>query len=272
MAHALQIGVVGAGALATALAHRWQAAGHRVAQVWSRRPDAAQQLAVQVGAQFLIRHSTFDASLDAVLLAVHDKALAEVAAEMAPKSSPTTLYVHAAGASALDVLTPLGANIGVMWPVQSFTRGESVEWLGVPVVVETGTLSADCRRTFDTLATALSGHLVPADSQARQRLHLAAAIANNFTNALIAEAGALIADLGADHRLFLPSIQTIISRLWDHDPVHTQSGPARRGDARSLDVHRALLAERAPELIPLYNLLSQRIAERYTTAQYLGVL
>jgi len=80
-------------------------------------------------------------------------------------------------------------------------------------------------------------------------------IAALTVNALIAEAGALIADLGADHRLFLPSIQTIISRLWDHGPVH------------SLEVHSALLAKCAPELIPLYNKLSQRIAERYTSAQ-----
>jgi predicted short-subunit dehydrogenase-like oxidoreductase (DUF2520 family) len=260
MAQALQIGIVGAGALATALAHRWQAAGHQIAQVWSRRPDAAQQLAVQVGAQFLIRHSTFDATLDAVLLAVHDKALVEVAAEMAPKASSSTLYLHASGASPLDVLSPIGQNIGVMWPVQSFTRGESVEWLGVPVVVETGALSDEARNVFGTLAIALSGHQVPADSHARQRLHLAAAIANNFTNALIAEAGALIADLGADHRLFLPSIQTIISRLWDHDP-------ARRGDVRSLEVHRALLADRAPDLIPLYNLLTERITQRYANGE-----
>ncbi len=256
---ALSIGLVGAGAVANAVADRWSAAGHRIAQVWSRRPDRAQALAVQHHAEFLIRPVAFDAKLDAVLLAVSDDAIDAVATELGAHASPHTLYLHASGATPLEVLAPLGTNVGVCWPIQGFTTGHDSEWVGVPVLTEGGGVYTD---RLNKLAHALSNHVTPVTGSERQRVHLAATLANNFATALIAEAGELIAPLGLDHHLFLPSLQTLLSRLWLHAPATVQTGPARRGDQRSLEAHRALLAQHAPELMPVYEALSVRIAER----------
>lgn len=263
----LQIGVVGAGALAHAMARRWMAAGHRVRQVWARRADAAQQLAVQLEAEFLMRPSAFDPTLDVVLLAVSDDALAEVAAQLAPHRGPATLYAHASGGAEAAVLGALAPHVAVIWPVQTFTRGRVAQWAGVPIVTECAGLPPAQQRALERAARSLSDHHLALSGAERLRLHLAATLVANFTNALVAEAEALLHPQGHSHQLLLPLLSETTAKLAELSPGQAQTGPARRGDQGVMARHRALIAslaegEQARALGEIYTLISARIAAR----------
>ena len=94
----------------------------------------------------------------------------------------------------------------------------------------------------------------------RLRLHLGAVLVQNFANLLWTEADQLLSGYGLDVRTLLPLAQTHLVALAQASPAALQTGPAVRGDARTMQRHRALLAAgEHRELLALYDALSARI-------------
>lgn len=185
---------------------------------------------------------------DLYIICVSDGAIAEVAVALPAGAA----VVHTAGGVALSVLSRF-ARRGVLYPLQTFTKGRPVDFSTIPIFVEGAT--EEFTRELEAFAHRLSRTVRRADSDRRARLHLAAVFACNFVDHLYA-VGAQFADF----EVLKPLIAETAAKAIDSgDPARVQTGPAVRGDGATMQKHRQLLGE--GRLREIYDLLSDDIWE-----------
>lgn len=247
--------ILGAGNVAWSLASALRDAGVDIRQIWSRNPEHAAALAAAVGSNPITDLNDVAAGADIYIVSVVDDAIASIASRMADRGG---LWVHTSGSVAANALSPVTATYGVLYPLQTFTRGRTTPLRGVPVYVEA---SDDASlSSIESLASRLTDKVRRADSRQRRRVHAAAVFACNFTNRLWAIADRLLRRSGDDLSVLYPLIEETTRKAMEMPPEEAQTGPARRGDRRVIAAHiHALDGDDAR----IYALLSENILKTY---------
>jgi len=251
----LRVALIGAGKLAWSLIPALQEAGAEIVQLISR--DAArgqhdrEAYGIPVGGT---RPAELLPDLDLVLLTVSDASIPEVVGQLAGRLSPATVLAHCSGSVPLSALSGTGAQSGVFYPLQLFTRAARTPLQGVPFFLEG---NPGALELLQPLATAVSGRWYPLDSAGRRQLHLAAVWACNFPNLLFRLAESLM-PAGMDFRVYEPLVRQHIDKVFRELPAASQTGPALRGDLPTLQAHLQMLADQ-PALAELYRTLSDLI-------------
>jgi predicted short-subunit dehydrogenase-like oxidoreductase (DUF2520 family) len=195
------------------------------------------------------------AKADIYLLAVSDRAVAEVAASL--DLPDNAIVAHTAGCCAIDVL-PAGRR-GVFYPFQTFTAGRKVEFEKIHIFVEAE--SEDVRQQLEELAHRLTPHVAWADSARRAVIHLSGVFVSNFVNCMYADAAHIIARAGLGFEVLAPiAEETAAKAACVADPATVQTGPARRGDVATMLRHKAMLATE-PQMEELYDKISENICQ-----------
>ena len=156
--------------------------------------------------------------------------------------------------SAIDVWKDAGAiRYGVLYPMQTFSKGACIDWPDVPVFVEG--CNPACMDAVTKLAHDLSGNVTPLSSKGRKKLHIAAVFACNFTNRMYAISEQLLATEGVPFSVMLPLVRETARKVESIKPHDAQTGPAVRGDRKVISEHLELLKD-YPEFAELYRLIS----------------
>ncbi len=200
---------------------------------------------------------------DIYILAVSDSAVEGLVGSL--PFGAGSLVVHTAGSVPMDILRcenteSRGCEVGVLYPMQSFTRGSRVSLEGVPLFLE-----SEQKGRLEQLAMLLSDNIVWLPSKQRVELHLAAVFCSNFTNALLTATDDILHGAGLSLELYKPLIELTVRKVLEGGltPRQAQTGPARRGDEVTLERHRSALArmEGSQRLTEIYNLISEYIWE-----------
>jgi predicted short-subunit dehydrogenase-like oxidoreductase (DUF2520 family) len=174
-----------------------------------------------------------------VLLCVPDTVIAEVAAAM-PEAA---LVGHCSGATALGAcdfsLHPL-----MTVPTQPHPP---VSFAGVPAAVAGHPVATE-------LAERLGMRPFRVADEDRAAYHAAAAMASNFLIVLEDAAERVAGTAGLDRQTLLPLVRQTVEN-WAAQGRGALTGPHVRGDQATIERHRATLAERTPDLLPLYDAL-----------------
>jgi predicted short-subunit dehydrogenase-like oxidoreductase (DUF2520 family) len=216
---------------------------------------AARELAGMLGCPAYGLGSTLPPA-DVVLIAVSDDAIPSVAAGL-----PVTdaVVVHTSGASDLDRLAP-HPDRGVIWPVMTLSPGEPMDLRNVPLVIDGNTERA--RRAVEQMANSLSDLVTRLDQEAREVVHMAAAISTNLPLHLLGAAQGLLQARGIDPGLLMPSFKAMAAKAAAIGADAALTGPARRGDLGTIRRHLDHLGH-DPELRTAYALLSRMILRKY---------
>lgn len=258
------VALVGAGAVARALALRLADRGFAVRGVVSRTRASAEALARAVGAPVASdRLSDLPADASLVILCVPDDQLADVAETLVGVRRPwaRTVVLHTSGALPASVLAPLaaeGADVLSFHPLQAVVRGADAHALdGVYVGLEgePRALAAGVE-----LVSALGLRYVVVSAEAKPRYHLAAAMASNFVVTLFALVQEVLASVGIDRAdamaMLAPLLQGTVDNLSAASPEDALTGPVARGDVETLRSHGLALRAHLPHLVPAYAALS----------------
>jgi len=170
------------------------------------------------------------------------------------------IWLHTSGSLSADILSPLTDRFGVLYPLQTFSKGREIDIRTVPFFIE-----ASDKMTEDILtgiSSQLSCNVRNADSGARRRMHIAAVFACNFTNSLWTIADELLRTDGIDMSFLYPLIKETLEKAVTIGPEAGQTGPARRGDRRIMDSHIEMLTGMNREI---YRLLSENIMKKYNS-------
>jgi predicted short-subunit dehydrogenase-like oxidoreductase (DUF2520 family) len=248
-----KIVLLGAGRLATHLGRAFFNHGMTVVQVYNRTPETGKRLAGRMGATFTSDIHEIKPDADLYLLAVSDSILESLAISFRLNGK---LVVHTSGTMAMDVLAPISSDIGVFYPVQTFSQHRRIDFRKVPVCVEGNSPGAE--QALADLAKQLTQSVCFLSSEKRRLLHLAAVYASNFTNFLYAVSEDLILAHDIPFDLLKPLISQTSRNVRHGNLMQFQTGPAMRGDGKVLEQHRELLSA-YPDYLEIYDLITKNI-------------
>ena len=101
------------------------------------------------------------------------------------------------------------------------------------------------------------------DSNNRQKLHVAAVFACNFSNLMVHISEDILAENDLDSKLLLPLIQETTQKLQTMSAKQAQTGPALRGDVNTIHTHQTLLKQFSPSVQHIYEVLTKEIQKRH---------
>jgi predicted short-subunit dehydrogenase-like oxidoreductase (DUF2520 family) len=195
---------------------------------------------------------------DAVLLCVPDGQIAEAAELIAPGR----LVGHCSGATTLAPLAP--HERFSLHPLMTVTGSTTTTFEGAGAAIAGSTPRA--RRFAHKLATALGLRPVEIADEDRAAYHAAASMASNFLITLEAAAERLLTTAaGTDRELLVPLVRASVDNWAALGPERALTGPAARGDETTIARQRAAVAERAADLLPLFDTLTQATRALATT-------
>jgi predicted short-subunit dehydrogenase-like oxidoreductase (DUF2520 family) len=219
--------VIGTGRAGSALAGRLRESG--LAVITGRAPAARDA----------------EPEADLVLLAVPDGVIAEVARGVAVGP----WVAHVSGATSITALDPHQRRF-CLHPLQTLTvdRGpEQLDGAWAALTFETAEAGETARWLADRLALR-AFELADAD---KALYHAGAAIASNFLVTLYRTAARLLEASDAPPEALVPLMQRVIENGFQ------LTGPIARGDWATVDAHLAAIAERAPDVEPVYRALAE---------------
>ncbi|MEJ0029786.1 MAG: DUF2520 domain-containing protein [Bacteroidota bacterium] len=168
--------------------------------------------------------------------------------------------VHTSGSQPLSILDfSAAANIGVLYPLQTFTKTRQIDFKNIPVFIEASDSVAEKKLT--TIAKAITTKHKKIDSEERKGLHVAAVFASNFPNHMLRIAKELMDERGLNFEWLKPVILETINKALATGPEYSQTGPAVRGDLEILDEHMKYLKS-DKTLAKIYEIISQDIIDK----------
>ncbi len=191
---------------------------------------------------------------DAILLCVPDDQIAGVAADIAPGP----IVGHCSGATGLEVLAPhpafsLHPLTSIAGPAGDLAAAEN-PFAGASCAVAAGNGAAEvlARRLAADLGMAA---FVVADED-RAAYHAAASMASNFLVTVEAAAERLAAGVGGGREMLVPLVRATVENWATLGPL-ALTGPIARGDEATVGRQREAVAQRAPDLLELFDALTQ---------------
>lgn len=191
-------------------------------------------------------------------ICVGDKFISEVSKKIKPKNS-YAVVVHTSGSVKPDELGEL-KNAAVFYPLQTFTKADEINWKETPIIIEAK--NAAVKNKVMLFAKQFSNNVNSLNYKERLKLHLAAVLVNNFTNALYVAANDLISE-NKKNKLLLPLIKQTVLKLDKLDVREAQTGPAKRKDEMVMKKHLKLLSGNS-DLKKIYKQLSSLIIKQQT--------
>ena len=251
----MQVVIIGTGNVATVLSKLIIKKGYIITEIVGREYDNALLIAEAIGAKANDTIALINRTADIYIIAVSDDAIADVARQL---QLGDKLVVHTAGSINKNVLANSSSNYGVLWPLQTL-RKEMAEIPAVPFVIDANNEAA--LNTLEIFGKSISPHCLRANENERMKLHLAAVTVSNFTNHLYVLAENYCINEGLDFGLLLPLINETVQRIQHHLPKNVQTGPAIRGDTKTIETHLQLL-RKYPFFQQVYQLLSNSIRDK----------
>ena len=255
----IKIVFIGAGNVAWNLAPALdKLSGVDVVQVVARSRESALSVARLLSKSGVTTDSSdVYRSADLYIIAVNDGAVADVAQQYAGVN-PSAIWAHTSGSVSIDTLRPLGPNVGVFYPMQTFSKGRDVSLYRVPFFIEGSTPLIENK--LSTLASRLSTNVRVLSGDDRTLIHAAAVLSCNFTNHLWAIASELLARRDIPFDIMRQLVEETVEKAFTASPDLGQTGPAVRGDMSTIDAHARVIGEPYSQL---YYILSASIIDRF---------
>lgn len=249
----MKVVIVGAGGVADSLSRAVKSVGHEILQIYSRSEQSAIRLSEVLSCSYTDEIENIDRTADLYIVSIKDSALSEIA-ERLVVGRENGFWVHTAGSMSMNVFGDV--DRGVMYPMQTFTRGKIVDFDSVPCFIEANN-SVNLNKLRD-FTKSISRSVYEMSEEQRRYLHLAAVFCCNFTNHCCAIAEYMLAKKDIPFEVMLPLLDETVRKLHSVEPKVAQTGPAVRYDKNVMAKHEALLKDE--ELLEkIYKLMSEDI-------------
>lgn len=246
----IEVAVVGAGSLGTALALALHKSGVPVSEIVQRDQSiktATKRLARAVGARAVTTGKAAFGSR-VVWICVGDAAISHVAAEIVSGHEwHGKVVFHSSGALTADELAPLrkaGAHVASVHPMMSFVRGVEQSLAGVTFAVQGDEQAVVIAKR---VIRQLQGRFVQIEKKDKPLYHAWGAFASPLIIAELAAADRIASKLGLHPELARKTIAPILRQTIENyiaeGAAGAFSGPIVRGDADTVRRHLRALKE-----------------------------
>ncbi len=248
---------MGAGNVASALCEEMFARGHNIVRIVSETEERGLLLADSCNALWSDKPD-FTEKSDILIVAVPDNRLRNVLSKI--KCGNRTVVVHTAGSFGLEVFPGKIKHPGVLYPLQTFTRGRSIDFKELNFLAETSDQFSFS--ILKNLTLSLGSKIMKSEAGNRKMLHLAAVFVCNFTNHMFTAGKEISSIAGFPFEILEPLITETYNKAVDKGPEISQTGPAVRHDIKTIKKHLKLLSFK-PEYREMYMAITSSIIEYY---------
>lgn len=192
---------------------------------------------------------------DIYIIAINDDAIERFSEKL---SHLKGLVLHTSGSVPISAIHK-NLRKGVLYPVQTFSKERLFDFRQIPLAIETSD-----QNDFDLLkklAVNLSGQVHQVNSKQREKLHISAVFANNFSNYMYLMAKEICHEHQLPFDILKPLITETAQKIMELDPHDAQTGPARRNDIKVIEKHLSMLEGEQKEI---YNIVSRAIRKTYS--------
>jgi predicted short-subunit dehydrogenase-like oxidoreductase (DUF2520 family) len=245
--------LIGAGNVATNLALALYNEGYLISQVYSRTKTSAEILAKKINAKAVTDLKKLNTAAAIYIIALKDDAIEDVAKKI---HLTDKIVVHTSGTVSLNVLKGASENYGVFYPLQTFSKGRILDFKKIPICIEANNKATATSLTY--FAKSISNEVQKINSEHRKTIHLAAVFACNFSNHMYTIAENILVKNKLSLDLLKPLIEETAEKIKNNSPAKMQTGPAVRGDKKTIKAHLKLLSGQKDKK-QLYDLLSKSI-------------
>jgi predicted short-subunit dehydrogenase-like oxidoreductase (DUF2520 family) len=263
----MNVSVVGAGRVGTAMAVLLGRAGHRIVGVSGRGPTRDRASRFLSDVPFLEPADAARAG-DLVLIGVPDDTIQAIAQQIAAAGGFRSgqWVAHLSGASGLDVLSParaVGARPLALHPLQTFpdVAGALERLPGCAIAVTAE--DSEGYTVGERIADDLMARPFRLDDEMRPLYHAAAVFASNYLIVASAIAEALFRRAGVSDPMsaILPLQRASLDNVERLGPGDALTGPAVRGDASTVERNLVALHGAAPNIVATYVVLCRAALE-----------
>lgn len=253
----LNLVFIGAGNLATQLSKAFQNKGFKISHVYSRTEESAKALATSLSVNYTTSIHEIDKNADIYFVALKDSVVNEVLSQI---EFGNKLVVHCSGSLPLSALDSYSENIGVVYPLQTFSKTRNVDFNEIPIFIESNSLENE--ELLKDLANKISGKVSIMNSEKRKSLHISAVFACNFVNYLYSIAADILKSKDIPFEVLKPLILETAKKVQELEPKKAQTGPAVRFDENIINDHLHELND-FTSYQELYNSISKSIFEHH---------
>ncbi len=253
-----KIVLIGAGRVATQLARILVEKQKTILQVFSRSDESAQQLSSISGAEPVTKISLITLNADLYIISVVDDAIETIAKQLTLENK---LVVHTSGSVQMKTLSTASSKFGVFYPLQTFDKKKNISFSEIPICIE----GSDKQVESDliTLGKELSKDVRIISSEQRLYIHIAAVFASNFSNFMYLIGAEILEYADVDFNILAPLIKETADKITKNHPYLSQTGPALRGDFKTMQKHLDML-EGHPEKKDIYKNISKFITSYFS--------
>jgi predicted short-subunit dehydrogenase-like oxidoreductase (DUF2520 family) len=248
--------LIGAGNVATHMAAAFKNTGRKILQVYSRSEISARQLAESIGVPWCCDLKNIIQTADLYIISVTDSVIEIIAKELRVSGG---MVVHTSGFEPMSTIKDVSENFGVFYPLQTFSKNKSVDFLTIPVCIEAN--NEDNLKLLEDLARSFTTDVRYINSEKRKIIHLAAVFTSNFTNAMYAVAEEILLNADIPFDILKPLIRETADKIMQLNPAEAQTGPARRMDVETMREHISMLENGNHR--ELYEKISSLIQKKY---------
>jgi len=223
-----------------------------VVQIYNRKSSFSKNLPNETA----ITHSFEELQeADIYIMAISDDSIISVSQKLKLKDK---LVVHTSGNTSMHVIDKKHRR-GVFYPLQTFSKERIIDFSEVPIFIETE--HKDDLKLLQELAKHLECTTYKLSTDQRRSLHLSAVFVNNFTNHLYRIGHELCESNRVPFEVLKPLIKETANKIGDITPFMAQTGPAKRGDTKTINKHLELLENEKHKEV--YSTFTQLIASLY---------
>jgi predicted short-subunit dehydrogenase-like oxidoreductase (DUF2520 family) len=250
----ISVGIIGSGNIAWSLGEILKK-HFSITYIHSRNLIEAKRLSVKLKTACIKKSEIALQNTDILFVCLSDDVLSTYLTGINFKK---TIILHTSGSANMNLLANYSKNIGVFYPVQTINKIEKTDWRNVPICIEAS--NSKTKKIIDEIAKQISDRVYYLNSSKRTKLHLAAVFANNFSNACFSFADEILEKEKIPFEIIKPLIAATASNVMLRKPSEVQTGPAKRGDLKTIKKHIALL-ENDKALQSIYKLITKRISK-----------
>lgn len=247
--------IIGAGNVAHHLVRSVTSSGNKLIQIYNRTLSHITSTSSSTNVTGALNSISRDA--DIYIICVKDTAISEVADKLRLENK---LVVHTSGNRSMHLLDNCSSNIGVFYPIQSFTKEIPIQFKKIPLVIEAN--NDEAQEILVDFARSISKQVILMNEIDRQKLNIAGVFVNNFTNYIYSIAYDYLQKENIDFTILQPLIQNTVDKLELGIPKDMQTGPAVRGDKETIANHIELLKDH-PFLQKVYQDVTDSISRYY---------
>ena len=274
----MDVAIVGAGRVGTALAVLLQRAGHRIVAVSGGEGTRERAARYLPNVPFLDSEVTA-AAAELVLIGAPDVAIDPLCTELARAGvlGPDRTVAHLSGATGLDALGAADAGGAAVLCVHPLMTCPDVDAAIARIPGSAFAVTARSPLAFqlgEQLATDVGGRPFALEDDMKPLYHAAAVFASNYLVTLSALAASLEETAGVPDPLvaLAPLQRATLENVHLVGPAAALTGPAVRGDDLTVERNLRALAEHAPEAVPAYVALAHLALELATASGRLDPL